>query len=270
VQRDGQDVARRRFDVLPVQCAARLDALALAIAVALEHLAQAEPSAFEPGPVRAAGAPNTIAPASAPDSSTPPSPPAAATPAAETRELDDEAAQPSTGTTTPIRYALLAHAAIWLDALPETAGAFGLGLELGLGPTRWSAVALASTETDVALADGRARARFFGGRAQACLPRTLIAPDLQAEPCAGMIAGAVLADGQGFPVERSATLPYLAPLVRLSLRYPAHSLLSLRLAVDGLFNVVRPELQVTGASRASDSSAAFGLAPSVELLVELP
>jgi hypothetical protein len=80
----------------------------------------------------------------------------------------------------------------------------------------------------------------------------------------------VPARGDGFPVEKRATLPYVAPLLRLSLRYPARAPVSLRVAVDGLLNAVRPELQVSGPSTVSDSTALFGAAPSLELLVELP
>jgi hypothetical protein len=280
VQRDGRDVARRTFDVLPVQCAHRLDAVGLAIAVALEHLAQSEPSAFEQAAAQTAVPPDPTAASRTPDSPTdarsaPTGTPATvvASEAATAKPATPEAGEhgsPASLRADANHYALLAHAALWLEGLPEMAGAFGLGLELGLRATRWSAIGLASTETDSALATGRAEARFFGARAQGCLALELIARDLHAEPCAGVIAGVVRARGDGFPLERSTTLPYVAPLLRIALRYPARSLFSVRLALDGLFNAVRPELQVIGAGAAEDSAAALGLAPSLELLVELP
>jgi hypothetical protein len=260
VQRDGRNVARREFAVLPVQCANRLDALALAIAVALEHLAREQPSAFA-----ASGAPP------APAAGTVDSAAREADQAAELPATDDVASRdPRAASRASIRYGVLAHASLWVEALPETAAAFGLGLELGIDRWRFAAIALASTQTDTALADGRAQARFFGGRAQACLSLTAFAPELQAEPCAGLIAGVVPARGDGFPVERRATFGYVAALLRLALRYPAQGMLSLRIAIDGLLNASRPELQVTGASSTSDSTALFGAAPSIELLVELP
>jgi len=286
LQRDGRDVARRRFGPLPVQCSHRLDALALAIAVALEQLARAEPSAFEPSAARAERAPQSANPGATPESTQPEN---AKPENAEPENAKPEPVTPRTDASARAASerrdgargasgALVAHAALWLEALPEAAAALGLGLELGtelgtelgIGELRFAAIALASAETDTALEAGRARARLFGGRVHACLVLVAIVPDLHAEPCAGVIAGAVSARGDDFPVEKRTTLPYVAPLLRLALRYPARSAVSLRIAVDGLLNAVRPELQVSGPSTVSDSTALFGAAPSLELLVELP
>jgi hypothetical protein len=85
----------------------------------------------------------------------------------------------------------------------------------------------------------------------------------------------VLASGEGFDPSADATLGWVAGVLRAAVRYPATAPISLRFALDGLLNVLQPELQVEiegmpDAPPLSMATGPLGAAGSLELVIELP
>jgi len=284
VQRDAVDFAERSFDVLPQKCTDRVDAVALTVALAIQHAEQAQTE--EEATAAAAApptAPSTTAPVATPPAETPAKtpakPPANPAPIQEkplNKTKTEEASAPDDAdTTTPedpdaLRLRLHAAATFLSEVLPESALGLGFGAELQT--SRALSVMLTGLyvpQTAQALATGSVLMQLYGGRALLCLGSP--AAGLVLEGCVGAAGGAVLATGSGYNVREAATMAWVAGVLRGAARFPERGLIGVRLAVDGLINAVRPtpQLVLDGATK---QALAFpiGFAGSLELLIALP
>jgi hypothetical protein len=84
--------------------------------------------------------------------------------------------------------------------------------------------------------------------------------------------GAALGEGSGYDRDTRATMAWVAPLLRIGVRFPESSTVSVRAAVEGVVNVVRPRMVVggpLGAEERVDGSAVAGSA-GLELVVAIP
>jgi hypothetical protein len=299
VQHGAVDFAERSFDVLPQNCTDRVDAVALTVALAIQHAEQAQTE--EEATAAAAApptAPSTTAPVATPPAKTlaktqakppakPPAKPAAkppVKPAAEPAPAKkkppnttkiEEASAPDDAATTPedpdaLRVRLHAAANFLSEVLPESALGVGFGAELQT--SRALSVMLTGLyvpQTAQALATGSVLMQLYGGRALLCLGSPTAG--LVLEGCIGAAGGAVLATGSDYDTNADAKMAWVAGVLRGAARFPEHGLIGVRLAVDGLINVVRPtpQLVLDGATK---QTVAFpiGFAGSLELLIALP
>jgi hypothetical protein len=138
-------------------------------------------------------------------------------------------------------------------------------LALSVGALRLSVGGLLTGEAASPLGSGTAEASLIAGRAMVCLGTE----KESFEGCAGVAAGAVSASGRDYFDEGSTTLGMVAPFARLAARYPKEGLLAVRIALDGLLHVMRPELRVEGQGGAEDSGSLVGAAASVELVLSI-
>jgi hypothetical protein len=137
----------------------------------------------------------------------------------------------------------------WLvEALPAPVLTGNLGVELAVGA--WLAFdlsAFVSTAADSEFAGGSAQTWLAGGELFGCVGWKL--GSFAAQGCAGAMAAACVAGGEGYPREDpSSTLLWAAGAARLAVRWPAESPFSVRLLAQAHVNVVRPELHVDGSS----------------------
>lgn len=211
ITRDGQAVASRRFDRLPADCADRRAALALAIALGLD--AAILDSLGAPAEARA---------------DTPPPPPAAPRPPRGER----------------LAFSLEGEALLLVEVLPELAlaGAASVALSAGEG-VRLRAGVLASQQVGTGLGRGHADLSLLAGRGDACYARTLEG-EISLGGCASVLAGAVLAAGRGLPTVRSTEIPWVALDARAEARWMPADPLAISVAVEALFPVLRPRLEV--------------------------
>jgi hypothetical protein len=272
VRRRGEIVAERRFDVLPRRCADRVEAVALAVALGLEHAASGGTLATQPAPATGAegATPSAEAEAEAEAAAEPaateaatartPSPPAPAEAGPAASRSDGEAPR------------VYAHAtgAVLIEVMPSAMIALGAGGELQFDRMRFALSAIATTESEHALARGVASSQLFAARPRACL--LWIAAGLELEGCAGAVLGAAVARGNGYDDEMRATMAWVAPLLRAGLRYPQTGTLSLRLALEGMVHVVRPRLRVAVDEAEASTAAAgpVGGGVGLELVVAIP
>lgn len=294
LRHDGVFAAERRFEVLPAGCSSRLDALALAIAVAVEHAVGPERASLEPGAVTGEPAEPAAATTETP----------AATPAAEPSDAAGEEAKPAPADEAapakprseppqpaeppeppgpPLVVTVLAFLGgdLLIEALPDPALALHGGAELRLGSTfAVSLAGLYAPPIDVELGRAaRAVSSLFGGRALGCAgsaPR-----GLRLEACAGAVGGVVWASGEG-ALERHAdvSVGWAAGVLRAAASYPADGLLGVRLSLDGHINLVRPDLSLARPDlrMSADSpvpttnrvSGVLGAAGSIEVWLALP
>jgi hypothetical protein len=157
----------------------------------------------------------------------------------------------------------------WLaGALPSPVWTGALGAELAFGELfAIDGSAIASTAADSTLAGASARTHLIGGELLGCTARGL--GDFAAQGCLGAVVAACEASGEDFPVPLpSSTVLWAATAARLALRWPAAQRVSVRLAVEGHVNMVRPELRVDG-SRARLSPSVLGGSAGLDLLVSL-
>jgi len=279
VRRRGDVVAQRRFAVLPERCADRVDAVALAIGLALEHLASGRAGDTPSAPANAAQAGATEA-ASATSTEPANAAQAGATPPAATA-TGSRAQPPSTGAEPAVpeteahdddddddvHVRVHAAAALLAEVLPRPVLAFGAGADVALEGAQLTFTLLATPVQDGTLGTGRTEMRLFAANLRACA----LAPAafLELEGCAGVAAGAAVASGHGFADDADATMGWLAPGVRAALRYPRTGLISLRLAFDGSLNAVRPRL-ILGRADQTEGAGLLGGAAGLELSVALP
>jgi hypothetical protein len=278
LERDGQTIAERTFERLPARCKDRLDAMAIAIAIAIdpavaelaaeppeEGAAEATPGpeATQPEPEQPAAEqppPTEPVPEAAPPELKPKTEPAAA-------RIEEEE-QVSTRPT----WWLHAGGGVLLETLPEAAFVGEAGVEHAVGPLRLALDALVAPVTQVEVRPGSADLLLVGGRLTACM--SLAAGELALDGCGGAAGGAVRASATGYDQSATPTMGWLSGLLRAALRFPTNGSFSGRLAVDGLIHVARPKLVVkqTGEEDPVDTagSSVVGLAASLELLVALP
>jgi hypothetical protein len=298
VLRDGRVIAERSFDVLPAACSDRLDAIAVAVAVAIEHATAARGDGDAPGGnARDAAArarvgerpPGEVEPADAPavtpdarttttrDAEEPPADDRVpdvddderdGEEAGDAAQRDDSADDGASAASGP---RLFAGAGLLFEVLPDTAFTLDAGVELQASALlRIDAAALFTLEREDALAGGRAHSQLFAARALACLSTRVAGGELDLSGCGGGAGGVVLASGDGFDQNDDVTLGWAALVVRAAVRYPASTAISLRLALDGLLNAVRPELEVVGPPSATAIAGPVSAAGSVELVIALP
>jgi hypothetical protein len=290
LERGGSVVAKRNFDVLPAACDDRLDAVALAITLAIEHASApgagtagvGTPGAPTPGattPSTTAEPPRSAEPANGPDAKGQPETTASAKSQKPTQaEAEVEASAESPPDTAPTKGSLghlrLEAGGTWLvEALPDPALAISAGVEWALiGPVQLELAGLFAPQSQTTLGEGSAHSQLFGGRALACLSGP--AARFGLEGCAGAAGGVARATGSSsssLPVSKTATMAWVAGVLRVALRYPADSRFSVRVAADGLANVVRPKLEVSGPGAPHPEYAfPLGFAGSLELLFALP
>lgn len=210
ITRDGQPVASRSFDELPADCADRRAALGLAIALGLDAAV-----------LDSLGVPS-------PDEEPPPDEPPAPRPPRGER----------------LAVALEAEALLALEVLPEPAlaGAVSVAVATGEG-VRLRAGALATQEVGTSLGRGGADLALVAGRADVCFGRTLESV-ISLGGCGGALAGALLAAGRDLPTVRSEEIAWVALAARAEARWMPADPLAISLAVDALFPVLRPRLEV--------------------------
>jgi hypothetical protein len=265
LRRKGAFFAERHFDVLPEGCDARLDALSLAIAVAVEHAV---------GPVRASvdASPKAAATASTED--------ARAGPEASPRDRADAntdappAPASASATSRPLTLTLLAFAGagVLIEVMPEPAAVLHAGAELGLGPVlALSLAGLYAPEVQSGLGGGSVSSSLFGGRALACAGTG--PSGLRFQGCAGVAGAAISASGHGDGLERprSVRVGWLAGVLRVAAGYPASGPFGARLALDGQLNAVRAGVRVERDSQPDLERVAgvVGLSASLELWLAL-
>ncbi|MFI5309183.1 MAG: hypothetical protein ACHQ53_17640, partial [Polyangiales bacterium] len=66
------------------------------------------------------------------------------------------------------------------------------------------------------------------------------------------------------------TVGWLAAALRAGVLVPAQGPVSVRLSVDALGNLLRPNLEIRGAQPRSSTVRPFGVAGSLDLLIALP
>ena len=281
VYRAGTQISRRRFEHLPEACADRRDAVALSIAMALEGVIRELDDAQAPiaeAPESTSTSPSTTrtnaavgaasgTQAAAPEAALRP----AAEPAAETAEPDadereDEAEDEplaadspedaestpdiapvnEAGATTPFVHLHLGARGL-AHGSPSPVWVGALGAELWLTPhIGIDLSAIASSVGTSTLAGARAETQLAGGELLGC--GAFGVGDFAAEGCVGASIATCRATGD-YPMRYpSASLLWAASAVRLALRWPNDSWISLRIFLQGHVNLVRPELQVAGSS----------------------
>lgn len=268
VRRGGRAVAERRFDVLPERCEDRIDAVSLAIALALEHLAvgSAGPAAEATGGARATAPAGESQPDAAARASGETAVPAAPIRSQERRPSPEpKAAEDAAAAEARVR--IHAGGALLAGVLPQPAPAFGAGADVVLGPVQLSITLLATPKQDGRLGIGWTETQLFAAHARGCA--LLPAAPLELEGCAGLAGGAAFASGSGYATSMDATMGWLAPVLRVALRYPRDEAVSLRLALDGAVNALRPKLVLEGATPSSTGDVLAGAA-GLELSVGLP
>jgi hypothetical protein len=290
VRRGTGSPSERRFDVLPARCRDRVDAMALAIALALEEATRVEAGgdvggSAAPPPVLPGSGPGAVAVASSPratasepDLSREANPAVRNTPPPErapTKPPPDSSSpgRPEAAAATEegrLHVRLRAGVDGLIEALPEPVLALHAGGELAFDPERrWSVGldALVSFESDTPVAGGRVLARLYAGRAVACFGWPVGGAALEA--CAGTGLGAAVAEGEEFASPESTTLFWASVLARAALRYPRHGGVGGRLAIDGFANLARPEYRVKGVGGTTVPTGRLGAAASLELIVAL-
>jgi hypothetical protein len=289
VRRGGRDVAERRFELLPEACGSRLDAIALAIALAVEQATNprsgsesesesgsGSESESESGSDASHGA--AAVPAGEKGAAgAKPEQPEPAKPAAEpgpARDDSGETRAPSAmgGKESELQVRLFAGGGALFEVAPKPAFTVQAGVDLDLVRSfglRFAA--LYGRAQAVEIQGGSVGSQLIGGRALACLQ--LPTGDFALEGCGGIAGGALLASGNDdFAQAHDVALGWFAGSARAALRYPATSLFSLRLALDGHLSIFRPELEVRDLrGEKVDEAAALvaGGAVSIELLLAL-
>jgi len=261
--RDGEAPAVRTFDVLPGECAARLDALALAIAIAIDPAVMARIAEDEAGD--ASGPPATVTTdAEETTEAASESPPEPEMPAAA-EESDDE---------TPQR---------WQHAV-SLGGTFGWRLIPDLSATATVAFrtvydqrlvlrggAWVSSRAEHSLGPGAFESRLFGGRVDGCA-RWALDP-IGVDVCGGVLAGVLRAEGKGFAENLVTYRPWVALAVGVRGELPLGDRFALAANTEAVVPLLRPELTVSDEARTTtvrESVAPVAIQVALEALVRFP
>jgi len=285
-RRDGVEAAQRAFDALPEACGARLDAVALAIALAIDHTllerlggqtggdggttasgdgGTGEGSAAEGSTSAEDGAGGTGAGA------------ASATGASTSGREGQTGEQTRPGSGGPrVVPALLVGVSAVADLLDDAAVVGALGAELEIqGWLMLGVRGLVSLPTEAPLGTGRIRSWLLGGRLEACVGGELAPVHLAG--CLAAAGGVLLAEGRDFEPNDEATKPWMAAFGGVRVRYPVHSSLQIGGSIEGVLGLLRPRLHVEsvdmdGVSRVTDAVTApmAGLSVGLELVLRLP
>jgi hypothetical protein len=156
-----------------------------------------------------------------------------------------------------------------LFALPVATWLGAAGAELRRGSWSLQLGALAGAASEVALARGSARVMMAGAEVFGC--RGWSFADLGTQLCLGAFGTALRATGYRFDANETATSAWAAGGVGAGLRWPRDAKLSLRVALRGYYNVLRPQLQVeVEGAREQVSLASLGGAARLELIFAAP
>ncbi|MFM2415844.1 MAG: hypothetical protein RL385_567 [Pseudomonadota bacterium] len=288
--------SRRRFQHLPVTCSAQRDAVALALALTLEHAlasraagdrsatasgeassasasASPEPQAETPaalGPPqtkpreRTAPTQTTRATATAPNESRPEAAERASTPAAfaptdaASEGVEQAQAVRAEHGARTLRWGLLVGASGLAGAVPRAVveGRLGAFITLGNG-FGVELNAAQSLARSTRFAGGTVRTELRAGQALGCKSWRLGPSAVQS--CVGAAFGVCTAAGRGFPQAYPAShLGWSAALARVAASWPAEANVFLRLAAQGHFNVWRPDIRVSGHGQSLTSGPVGG------------
>ncbi|HKP57751.1 MAG TPA: hypothetical protein VJV78_13560 [Polyangiales bacterium] len=287
LERGGSSVAVRGFPTLPEACAERVDAIAIAIAIAMEQADSLAGTPVEgaPPPVQQAPANGVIAsalpadasarelPADARDTTSPDDAPpvrtdeagAKAPPADMRRDTPPPTPASRPGKRPADRYSVRAGAGVLFGLLPSPVVAALAGGDIGIfdGSLYISVSALLSGQTRDDLATGQLTAQLVAGRGALCYR-------VQTEwvalcVCPGVSIGGYITHGDDYDQDRDANLPWVAAFAHTGLRV-FDGALKLELSVEGYANIVRPSMWVEGSSDEPFTAPVFALSSMAELL----
>lgn len=303
VLRDGRVVAERHFPRAPIDCSERRDALALALAIAIEQAAsdaqQARGSAARSGkglgPRRSPRARPDGTGASPAGAAAPSITPAGAQARPRAAERDAWATAPANRSTRdqvappqavaadtaqqpPLAaaeragaLALLAGAGVLFEVLPQAAPAGVLGAELTLSRAfRVGLSGVLSLPASSAFQGGAVSTQLYAAQVTGCVNMPLAASVLL-HGCLGAVGGVVAAQGTEFARNLTDRMAWLASIVRARLEFPVLGRVAASVYADARINLLRPELQVSLASEPARTQAVavVGASLGAELIVRL-
>ncbi|MFT5356971.1 MAG: hypothetical protein ACI9KE_004198 [Polyangiales bacterium] len=248
-QRGDEAPAERHFDVLPQECAARLDAVTLAIALAIDPSVL---SALPPEPATSSDAStNAIDDEPGPTASETEGEPVNQTVDQASVSALDTPPEPVVGDSTPDgsseavgRYALVLGGGAGFGVVPGVSAIGSLSFEIMLGQVvtlRVGGFVTARTQSEIGR--GEVGFRIVAGRLDGCGGWTFgIA---RGDICLGLGAGAFIAEGSGFTADLRASGAWLAGIGRVSITLPADSRVGVRLVGDGIVPFIRPRVHVS-------------------------
>lgn len=245
---DFQDrvVAERTFAVLPRDCAARRDAFALAVSLALDNVVQRrEEIAAE---IAATTPPETV------NASTDPAV------AAEASAGSDRAEH-------GLQLGLVLGAAALAHGLPGFAALGEGAVELSSGWFMARLGALASTPGTVGFQGGEVASRLLGGRADVCLLDPI--GNVLVSGCVGAQMGVVHMVGRDFTSSTSSVQPWVANAVRVAFEWPRDTVRA-RLFLEGMMPLLSPAARVVdteGATLGKLTTVRVGVILGVQALV---
>jgi hypothetical protein len=297
LSREGRVVAERSFELLPDACKDRLDAVALAVALAIEHAtAPQDVAGTSSGKAQLdarhepTSGTDTTKTETTPKAETAPKPEAAQTkekkpapeapkaeapkpPPVQKPEESPAVAAPAASAATLGPFRLHAGGAYLVETLPSSAAAMVAGVERTIAPhIDLGVTAMAAFGGKATLGAGSAHPDAYGARALLCTSWHV--ENLDLEGCAGAAGGVAIATGENLTSPKTATMAWLVGWARAALVVPAQSAVSVRFALDGLVNAVRPELHATplvqGGTDKTATAFPLGAAASIELRFALP
>lgn len=263
-------LAERTFVDLPKHCGQRLDALSLALALAIEQ-SEAIDSARQdatriaevpPQPEAAAPADSEAAQSAAVEA-----PDLTLTPIVEpTPQPAEERSIRGAGA----RLRFTAGPAVVTHEGLQPVAAAAIGVEWASGPFSLESALAGSTAGHAVLGDGSVRTQFAALQLRFCLQLPIQSFSLSG--CAGALASLMFASGRGFAPNHSTTLPWVAPLVRIGVRFPTSSAFSVRLSADLPVDLIRPEFRTLeqGNTAQTLSPGPLGLWGTLALVYEVP
>lgn len=276
-QRGDEAPAERHFDVLPQECTDRVDAVTLAIALAIDpSVLDALPS--EPAAVSVDA--STEGTADTGDGQTPESEggeaeretPSSADDAPPESESEDSAPSDASADEPSRRYAIVLGGGAGFGVVPGVSAIGSLAFEVALGQIlTLRAGGLITSQTQSEIGRGEVGFRIVAGRLDGCGGWNFgIA---RGDICAGLGAGASIAEGSGFVQDLRASGTWLAALGRVSITLPQTSRVGFRLVGDVIVPLIRPRVHVgddAGNVGAVRVVSAFSGVLSAEFLVRWP
>lgn len=265
--------SERHFDVVPQDCAARLDAITLAIALAID------PSVLSALPAE----PATSGDVSTEDSADPaqsdvPEPEtggenvASLVDAPPEHPSEDASHADASGDEPPRRYALVLGGGAAFGVVPGISAVGSLSFEIMLGRIlTLRAGGLVTARTQSEIGRGEVGLRIVAGRLDGCGGWNFgIA---RGDVCLGLGAGASIAQGRGFAQNLRTRGAWLAGLGRVSVTLPAGSRVGVRLVGDLIVPIIRPRVHVgddAGNIGPVQIASPFSAVLSAEFLVRWP
>ena len=292
VKRKATQLAHRQFTELPTECAARIDAVALAIALALEAAGEGRvvfetsstPGGSEnlsddataksdtgfdsdPGEVPkvsqgggASGSANGTSTTRTADSQ--PKRAALDPRQHEETEMDDDGAPvvAESASSTPWSLRLAAGAGVVLGVKPDASWVLKARAALQFDHLSIEVGGLWSPHSQNTVADvrtGKAKTALYAGHLGACWSDQLSV--FSTDACLSVLAGALTGQGVGFDSNQHVSLPWLATALSVGARLPLAGPFGCELRVDALQNVVQPVVVVEGPSGGRQSKSLLGL-----------